>query len=159
MSTPPVTAPATGKPTANSRWALDIAPEASGSYTPLRGMNNFTPAINDTVQDASDYDSDGWGSDAITQRKWQNQGSVMRKEYAGAYDPGQEILRQAAWDKTLIRCRWYERGVTAGEAYEGLALVQWNPQGGDTTGLGTVNFTLLGQGAPQKITTPEGPGE
>lgn len=149
----------TGTPTVNSRWACDVNtatdPETP-TWTHIRGVNSFTPAVNNTTQDATDYDNEGWGSDAVTLRKWQNQMTLFRKEYASAYDPGQEALRTAADNLEMVHIRWYERGVATGEAYEGHALVQWEPQGGTADGLGTVNVTLLGQGARTEITTPEG---
>ncbi|WP_284291189.1 IPT/TIG domain-containing protein [Luteimicrobium album] len=52
--------------------------------------------------------------------------------------------------------RWYERQGSDGEAYEGDALVQWAPNGGDPTGLNSVAITLLGQGAREPITNPTG---
>lgn len=145
-------------PTVNTTWRLDI--DTSNTETPnwiqVRALNAFQPAVNSTVQDASDYDSDGWGSDAVTQRKWQLVGTALRK-YAegGAYDPGQERLRTAADNLDLVHVRWYERqGGGNGEAYEGFGLVQWAPQGGDPTGLNAVQVTILGQGPRTPITNP-----
>lgn len=149
-------APSTGVPTTNSRWQVDVDLDTaaySGNWAQLRGMSQFTPAISDTIQDATDYDTDGWGSDARTQRKHNSNGTVMRKQYAGTFDPAQEKLRQAADDNLLLQVRWYER-IVGGEAYSGYVLVQWEPQGGDAPGLGTVNFTFLGQGPRTKITNP-----
>lgn len=149
-------APSTGVPTTNSRWRVDVDLDTAnyaGNWAQLRGMSQFTPAVSDTIQDATDYDTDGWGSDARTQRKHNGNGTVMRKQYAGSFDPAQEALRKAADDNLLLHVRWYER-IVGGEAYEGYALVQWDPQGGDAPGLGTVNFTLLGQGPRVPITNP-----
>lgn len=164
-----VSLPEVGTPTVNSRWACDVNTGSSESpdWSKIRGINSFTPAVNNTVQDATDYDNEGWGSDAVTLRKWQIQMTVLRKEYSdaggegggAAYDPGQEALREAADGLDPVHVRWYERGVAQGEAYEGFALVQWEPQGGDATGLGSVNVTLLGQGARTPISVPGGSGE
>lgn len=153
-------APDVGTPTINTKWRLDVDTDATGetpTFIQVKGMSSFTPAVNPTVQDSTDYDAVGWGSDAVTLRKWQGQGTVMRKRYASAYDPGQEALRAAADDLSLVHCRWYERDsdgtpLDGGEAYEGYALVQWEPQGGGPEGLSTVNFTLLGQGAREVAT-------
>lgn len=149
-------APAVGTPTVNSKWRVDVDLDTTnynGNWAQLKGLSNFVPAVNDTVQDATDYDTDGWGSDAITQRKHASTGTVMRKRYSGSPDPAQELLRTAADSKVLVRVRWYER-VSGGEAYEGYVLVQWSPQGGDAPGLATVNITLLGQGPRTAITNP-----
>lgn len=62
----------TGTPTVNSRWACDVntATPETPTWTKVRGINSFTPAVNHTVQDATDYDDVGWGRDARTLRKW-----------------------------------------------------------------------------------------
>ena len=157
-----------GTPTVNTKWRLDIDTDDTGTtpaWLQVKGLSALQPAVNNTVQDATDYDSVGWGADAVTLRKWQVTGTCMRKRYddagTAAYDAGQEALRAAADDLALVHCRFYERGadgaaLTDGEAYEGYALVQWEPQGGDATALSTVNFTLLGQGerTPTTVTTP-----
>lgn len=146
------------EPTINSAWRLDV--DVSATETPdfvqVRAMSNFVPAINDTIQDASDYDSEGWGSDARTLRKWQITGTVLRKVDPAddSYDPGQEKLRSAAGDGSIVTVQFYDRTSASAEAYEGDAIVQWNPQGGDVSGLQAVNFTLLGQGARREITNP-----
>lgn len=146
----------TGTPTVNSRWRVDV--QIAGEWTQVRGMSSFTPALNPTLQDATDYDNDGWGADAVTQRKWQLQMTVFRKVYGAAYDPGQEALRAAADQNVQVPVRWYERGGTTGaEAYAGSALVQWEPQGGDPVGLGSVNVNLLGQGIRNVIEVPTTP--
>lgn len=151
-----MSAPSTGTPTANSKWRLDVDLDlagSSGNWAQLRGMSNFVPGLNNTVADTTDYDTDGWGSDAIMQRKHANTCTVRRNKYAGSFDPAQEALRGAADAGEVIHIRWYEREV-GGEAYEGYALVQWEPQGGDAPGLSEVNITFLGQGARTAIANP-----
>jgi hypothetical protein len=148
-----------GTPTTNKKWRIDLDLDLvgySGNWAQIKGLNNIGTPVNNTVQDATDYDDDEWGSDAVTGRKWQLTGSAFRKQYAGSYDPAQEALRAAADNLDLVHVRWYERGVTGGEAYEGFALVQWEPQGGDPTGLSSASFTLLGQGGRTPITNPSG---
>ncbi|MFF2621301.1 phage tail tube protein [Oerskovia jenensis] len=143
-------------PTVNSIWRLDVdlTPQAP-EFIQVRGMQNFVPGINSTVQDSSDYDAEGWGSDAVTMRKAQPTATLLRKENptTGAYDPGQEALRQASEDLELVHIRWYERKA-GGQAWEGYSLVQWAPSGGSTEGLQAVAVTLLVQGKPAKIANP-----
>ncbi|PSK95768.1 hypothetical protein CLV30_12820 [Haloactinopolyspora alba] len=144
-------------PTVASTWRLDVntGTEAAPVWVQVRAVSSFQPAVNDTVQDASDYDSEGWGSDAITLKKWQNIATLQRKvDSTFAPDPGQEHLRLAARDRELVHCRFYERYSAEGEAYEGKSLVQWAPAGGDTTALNTVQVTMLGQGARTEIAHP-----
>ncbi|WP_454044406.1 phage tail tube protein [Cellulosimicrobium sp. Marseille-Q8652] len=146
-------------PSVNTTWRLDVNTAAEGSpasWVQVRSLNSFQPAVNSTVQDASDYDSEGWGSDAVTQRKWQLVATALRKySSTNEYDPGQEYLRTASDNLALVHVRWYERqGAGNGEAYEGHGLVQWAPQGGDPTGLNSVQVTVLGQGARESIPNP-----
>jgi hypothetical protein len=151
-----MSAPTTGTPTANSKWRVDVDLDIaaySGNWAQLRGMSNFVPGKNDTVADTTDYDTDGWGSDAVMQQKHANTCTVRRNKYAGSFDPAQEALRAAADSLVMVRTRWYER-TSGGEAYEGYALIQWAPQGGDAPGISEVNVTFLGQGPREAITTP-----
>lgn len=144
-------------PTVNSIWRLDVdlAATETPEWAQVRATQNFVPGINSTVQDSSDYDAEGWGSDAVTLRKAQPTATLLRKENpsTGTYDPGQEKLRQCSEDLELAHIRWYERKA-GGQAWEGYALVQWAPQGGGVEGLQAVNVTLLVQGKPEKIANP-----
>lgn len=143
--------------TTASTWRLDVntGTKAVPTWIQVRAMSSFTPGVNDTVQDDSDYDAEGWGSDTVTMKKWQNALTLQRKKDAtGARDPGQEHLRAASISGATVHCRWYERFSIDGEAYEGDALIQWNPAGGDPTALNTVNVTMLGQGKRLELAHP-----
>ena len=148
-------APTTGTPTANSTWRLDVDLDANGAgnWQQVKGMSNFVPGKNDTVADASDYDTDGWGADAVMQQKFVLNATVRRNKYVGSRDPGQEVLRAHADSLELLHVRWYERTV-GGEAYDGWVLVQWTPAGGDAAGIEEANVVGLGQGARTAITSP-----
>src|SRR5690242_5245124 len=151
-----MSAPTTETPTANSKWRVDVDLDTSGytgNWAQLRGVSNFVPGKNDTVADTTDYDTDGWGADAVMQQKHANTCTVRRNKYSGSFDPAQEALRAAADSLEIVRIRWYER-VAGGEAYEGYVLVQWAPQGGDAAGISEVNVTFLGQGPREAITSP-----
>jgi hypothetical protein len=75
---------------------------------------------------------------------------------SGNYDPGQEKLR-AAHDKFgpdgIVQVRSYNRDGT-GPGKQGYAHVGWEPQGGDSAALETVNVTLTGQGERVEIPNP-----
>jgi hypothetical protein len=137
-----------GTPTVNTAWRVDVNTGTAEApvWVQIRGANNIAAPVNNTTQDATDYDSEGWGADAVTLRKWQITLGLQRKRYANAYDPGQEVLRAAAESLELAHVRWYDRSGADAEAYHGYAQVQWTPAGGDATGLQTVNVVLLGQG-------------
>jgi hypothetical protein len=152
----PITIPLT--PTANSVWRLDVDTSATitPEWTQVRGCQSIGPVVNDSVQDATDLDADGWGADAITIKKWQVVLACLRKiDETGAQDVGQEALRAAGEARELVHVRWYDRTPGGlGEAYEGYALVQWTAQAGTAEGLQLVNVTLLGQGAREEIVNP-----
>ncbi|WP_127572786.1 phage tail tube protein [Georgenia faecalis] len=153
MSTP------TLEPTVNSAWKLDVQAATPATFTPVRAINSLNPTVNYTTQDASDFDSEGWGSDAITQRKWQVTATVLRKIASGTTeDPGQARLRAAADAVELVTVRFYDSSFPGGEAFEGDCYVQWAPAGGPGTGLQSVNITLLGQGERRKIANPTAEG-
>ena len=130
-------APITGTPVTNSAWRFDVdldIANGGGNWVQVKGMSNFVPSIDSTVQDMSDYDTNGWGSDAVTFRKFKLSGNLNRNKYAGAMDAGQEALRAAAENLTLIHVRWYQR-TSGGLAYDGSVLVQWGDQGGGAPGV------------------------
>lgn len=145
-----------GSPQVATQWRLDIDQDLaafSGNFLQVKGANVLAPTVNLTTQDTTDYDVAGWGGDAPTLRKAQVTGTVFRKLYSGAFDPGQEFMRTCAENLSIVHCRYYERFAN-GEAYEGLFVVGWEPQSGDPTALITSNFTLFGQGARTTITNP-----
>lgn len=154
-----------GASTLNRKWYLDV--DTSATTTPswigVFGIKDFQPALGQTMQDDSDFDSDGYGSDTITQQKWSCTATLQRKATAAApdeYDPGQEALRLAGQDvggANRVHVRFYEVNGDDGpavEAYEGFASVSWNPNGGDQTALSTVAVVLNGQGKRLSIAHP-----
>lgn len=142
------------------KWRCDVNTGAIGSpvWTQVRAITAFQPTVTPTLQDDSDYDSDGWGADAKTMLKWGLTATISRKlgVTSGNYDPGQERIR-AAHDKFsvdgVVQVRWYDRE-GGPEAYTGFAQVSWEPQGGGTDAVDTVNITLSGQGARTEIINP-----
>lgn len=132
----------------------DVAPV----WTPIRAIGELKPALDSTLEDDSDYDSDGWLSDAKTAMKWSLELKLIRKIglTTEQYDPGQEFIRAAAdqfGTAATVNVRWYDRN-GGPEAYEGFAVVTWAPEGGGPTALDMVTVTLNGQGARETITNP-----
>lgn len=132
----------------------------TGTWTPVRGIQELTPAKEDNLEDDSDYDSDGWTSQVRTGQSWSLELKVARKAEGGTvYDPGQEIIRTASdqfgVDGTVL-VRWYNRDGGA-EAYQGRAIAGFTDDGGSTTALSTATLTLTGNGARTKITNPATP--
>ena len=134
------------------KWRLDIdtSPAKDGSsWVQVKGIQSLTPKIDPNMEDDSDYDSGGWGSDAKTGQKWSVEAKIIRK-YTGSnvYDAGQEALRaagEAFGTANQVHIRWYDRN-DGPEAYEGSAAVSWSPDGGSGTDLEIVTVTMAGQG-------------
>lgn len=153
-----------GASTLVRKWLLDVntGTTASPIWTPILGVLDFTPTLDPTLQDDSDFDGGGYKSQTVTALAWSATGSVSRKAQALAatqYDPGQEFLRLASLTMGIqnsVEVRFYE--VTAGgpttEAYQGKAAVSWSPKGGAMDALDEASFTLTGQGARTSITNP-----
>lgn len=135
----------------------------------IRGVKNLVAAVATTMQDDSDYDSGGWGSQTATKLAWTLTMTLARKTLliggnwtSGApkaqYDPGQEALRSVAstlGDSNTIPVRWCDMDPSARvEAYTGNATVDWTEAGGAMDALDDVNVVLTGQGARTAITHP-----
>ncbi|WGH92093.1 hypothetical protein QDX21_07055 [Auritidibacter ignavus] len=142
------------------RWAVEVQKIGStDNWVRVRGINSLTPGLDPNFEDTTDFDNDGWSSSEKTLQGWSLAIGYIEKVGAesNVQDPGQAILENASdkfGDASLIKVRWFERG---GErAYQGVAAVQYEPQGGGTSDLGTVNVTLNGNGKREPITHPGG---
>jgi hypothetical protein len=141
------------------KWRIDVNTGTTGSpvWVQVKGVTNLTPGLSATLQDSSDYDTDGWGSDEKTMLKWNLALTLLRKGADEATpDPGQEALRAAAdqfGTAGTAHVRWYDRN-DGPEAYEGFANVSWEPGGGGTGDLESVSVNLTGKGARTEIVNP-----
>jgi hypothetical protein len=153
-----------GASTTNRKWYLDIntGTTALPTWTGVHGISEFTPNLEPTLQDDSDFDSGGDKSSTVTARAWSVAMTLMRKTTAAsatAYDPGQEALRLASEEigvENRVEVRFYEMepGGPRVEAYQGFAAVSWTPGGGGMDALSTVAVTLTGQGKRTAIAHP-----
>lgn len=128
-------------------------------WVPVRGLTSFTETGDNNTEDDSDFDSGGWGSDVVTQRKWSLECEGKRKRTDSSTftpDPGQEFIRRAArlvgFDGA-VEVRWYRRDGSP-DAHRGICTVSEFEKGGEVTDLEPFTFTLAGQGAPVEITNP-----
>jgi len=153
-----------GASTLARKWLLDVntGTVASPVWTPVGGILDFTPSLDPTLQDDSDFDSAGYKSQTVTALAWGASFTVRRAAQAGAptqYDAGQEFLRTVSLTMGIqnsAQVRFYEvttSGPTT-EAYQGFAAVSWSPKGGAMDALDEVGVTLTGQGQRSSITNP-----
>lgn len=140
------------------KMALDVRVVGDTDWTRVRSVLTIKPEQTYSTEDDSDTDSGIDGTDFVNSRKGNITGTVKRTKgvLSGAYNAGQEIIRNAADNAGTpdgtIEARWYDR--TGGpEAYEATAIAQWSPQGGNKT-TDKVDFTLNIQGAKTTITNP-----
>lgn len=156
-----------GPTTTNRKWYLDIDSSggaATPTYIGVFGITQFQSQVAASLQDDSDFDGAGWGSQTNSRNAW----SIVLKAKRGVkkgstpkvYDPGQEILRvagAATGVANTVRVRWYEMEPNGPrvEAYEGYAAVSYSEDGGGTEALSMVSVTLTGQGARGIITHPD----
>lgn len=155
-----------GASTTNRKWGLDVQdPAAPGVWVPVMGLQESKPRPGEaTTQDDSDMDGGGFKSQTVTALTWGYDGKVVRKSLvasATAYDPGQEIIRKAALNlgsAAVIPFRYYEMepGGPRVEAYEGVGVPTWTPDGGNMESLDTVAISITGRGQRLTITHPEG---
>lgn len=158
-----------GASTTNRKWYLDVdtsaAPHTVPAWVGVFGIIDFTPALDNTLQDDSDYDSEGYKSQSKTASQWSLTGAVRRAVTTAdetEYDPGQEVLRLASDENGVansVPVRWYEMEEDGPrvEAYTGKGAVSWSPNGGSMDALSTANFTIMGQGKRTAITHPDAP--
>ena len=147
------------------RWYLDVnsGTYAAPTWVGVNGVTDFKAPLDPSVQEDSDYDSNGYKASTITALGWSIDLKLARKVTAAdplVYDPGHEILRAASilmGASNRVDLRWYE--VTDGgpvtEAYRGYAAVSWSEDGGGMDALASVSVTLTGQGARATYTHPD----
>lgn len=141
--------------------ADDTGTAVHPAWVRVGGLTQITPSVDTNLEDDSDFDGDGWGSDQVTQRKWKIECEGRRKRRADqpttyVADPGQEIIRAAGEVVGIgatVPVRWYRKD-GAPDAYTGYAAVQWGGGGGSVTDLEPFSFTLNGQGKRTAITNP-----
>jgi hypothetical protein len=156
-----------GGSTTNRKWYLDVntGTTALPVWIGVFGITDLTMGLDTTLQDDSDYDSEGYRSSTKTASQWNGTGTVRRGVTAAdptEYDPGQEVLRLAGDENgvaNVVHCRWYEMEEDGPrvEAYEGHAAVSWSPNGGSMDANSTAGFTLTGRGKRVPITHPDTP--
>jgi hypothetical protein len=155
-----------GASTTNRKWYVDVntGTDAAPVWVGVFGITDFKPSIEATMQDDSDYDSEGYKSETKTAEAWSLEMKLARKVTAAsstAYDPGQEHIRSKAIGKmgpaNQVKVRFYEMEPSGPriQAYKGNAAADWSPEGGEMDALDIVSVKLVGQGKLEAITHPD----
>ncbi|WP_275463375.1 phage tail tube protein [Streptomyces noursei] len=140
------------------RLELDMGKDGTPTWALIPGITEFTPKVEPTQQDVTTYDADGWSEQAVTMLAWSVETTLAHRAHpvTGAFNAAQEALRKASMSfgtASYVRVRYYDRNGAA-DAYEGAALVTWEPDGGGPDEVDTIKVTLTGSGPLTEITNP-----
>ncbi|TFV32296.1 hypothetical protein E4K10_18220 [Streptomyces sp. T1317-0309] len=160
MATPPQPAETETALARRYRLELDTSTTGTPTWAIVPGVQEFDPAVDPTQQDSTTYEDGGWADNTVTQLAWSIETTLLHRCHpvTKAFNPAQEKLRLAAETfgvPATVHVRWYDRD-GRDEAYEGYALVTWDPDGGATDDLDSVKVTLTGKGAKIAIDNPLG---
>lgn len=155
MSTPtPVTALA-------RRWRLEVdmsSAQDGTSFTLCPAVTDFTWEAPLNLEDSGTYDDEGWDGNTKTGQGWTVTATFNRKAAADstAYNAVHEKIRAAFFGSGIdseVLIRWMNRDGLP-EAYQGSAIPEWKPSGGDKNALDQVEVTFTGNGPLSLITNP-----
>lgn len=139
------------------RIDIDVNYPGAADWQQLTGITDFKPDVDPTMQDADDYDSDGWGRTEKTMQKWSVEMTFFRKQdETGAFPAAQEELRNAETKFGIdarAHIRWYDKSGAA-EAREGVGLVKWARANSAVADLDAAQVTITGDGPLTDITNP-----
>jgi hypothetical protein len=137
------------------RFKVDVSVDNT-TWVPLKGLTDFNPNENPTLQEANDYDSNGFGSYEKTLTGVKVTLKARRVLNAGAFDPGQELTR-ATWlqfgTAARIYMRFYDRNGAA-QAYSAQWLVDYNQSKTGVADIEEVQVVFTADGIVSSITNP-----
>lgn len=141
-------------------WRLEInmGTAEAPDWQLCPGVREFQPASEPNIEDSSDYDGEGWNDNEKTAQSWEVSVTIRRKanKSVKVYHPVHEAIRLAhfAWgDANKVHLRYMNREGLP-EAYEGRAIPNWQPAGGEHSALGEVEITFTGCGKLEPIDNP-----
>lgn len=145
------------------RLEIDTSATSTPSWALVPGVREFAPKYEPIIQDDRDYDDEGAPRNVKTGYNWSVELKLSHRAHpeTGAWNAAQEKLRAASEafdDDSYVHIRWYDRDGKP-DAYEGLALVTWTPDGGDGTATDVVSVVLTGSGPRTPIDNPAAPSE
>lgn len=145
------------------RWRLEInmGTAEAPAWQLCPGVTEFQWTAEPNIEDSTSYDTDGWTENTKTAQAWEVSATFNRKHTPDdtAYSPVHEKIRTAFFaygDASKVHLRFMDRNGLP-EAYEGKALVNWAPSGGEYTALDQVEATFTGTGPLTPITNPIAP--
>jgi hypothetical protein len=144
--------------------AWNPASPVAAVWQTLRRISAVAPGLTPVTASAQTYDDFGAPNDQKTSEAWTLAFSIQVNRLAsGAYAPEVEQLKtytepSAIGTLASAHVRWYDKPASgtanSGDAYEGYGTVSIERGNTDTSGVGTWNVTITGQGARTKIVNP-----
>lgn len=155
MTTPAETVTALAR---RFRLEVNLGTAEAKNWSLIPGMREFQPTYTPVIQDDRDYDDEGAPRQVKTAYDWGLTCKFSHRTHpdTGAWNAAQEKLRLASesfGDDSYVEVRWFDRD-GRDEAYQGLVLVTWTPDGGDPTATDVVSAALAGHGERERITNP-----
>lgn len=136
-------------------YKFDVSTDGTNWVHPL-GLDNLNDQLNPNVENANEYDSDGWSSSEITLYDWSLVTGMHRKKDAGVEDPGQKLIRDCRGefgDEARLYVRWY-RTDGIDEAWSGRAIVSVENRDTAVENIAGWTVTFKGDGPATKISVP-----
>ncbi|WEV41639.1 hypothetical protein OZX57_06515 [Bifidobacterium sp. ESL0682] len=137
------------------RFKVEISKDGT-TWNPLNGLTDFNPKFDPTLQDANDYENEGWGSKEITMNTWSLECKANRIITANRFDEGQELCRKCVGkfgEDARLYVRWYDRNGMP-EAHQGRAIVGYTQSKTGVADLEEVSITFTGDGVCEEIDNP-----
>lgn len=137
------------------RFKVDVSNDGI-SWLPYKGITDFAPKENPTLQSTADYDTDGFDSSEKTLTGWGLTVKSHRITNAGVFDPGQELVRATQFqfaELARVYVRWYDRN-NAPEAWQGRALIGYDQTKTGAADIEEITVTFTGDGAIAAIENP-----
>ena len=117
----------------------------SNTYTDIKGMENFAPSFDNTIEEWNQMDNEGWGSSLLTGKKWGL--TLSGKRIIG--DPGNDYLAgklMAMGQDAYVDFKWV---LPSGASIEQqMTISVTNVGGGDTTNVAGLEASLTSNGKP-----------
>ncbi|MFD9879995.1 phage tail tube protein [Streptomyces alboflavus] len=140
------------------RLELNTGTVAAPVWSLVPGVQEFAPKVEATQQKSTTYDDEGWADSTVTELAWSIEAKLAHRCHpeTRVFNAAQERLRVAAESfsaASVVHVRYYDREGRP-EAYEGRALVTWEPEGGTSDDLDTVKVTIAGKGPRKSIPNP-----
>lgn len=140
------------------RFQIDVSTTGlAGTWLPFRGVQDWAPKENPTIQSTLDFDSGGFDTGEKTVTTWSLVAKIRHILNTGTPDPGQELARVAGQyqflDASRLYVRYYDRFAGV-EAWQGRAIMDWTPSKTGAADVEEVTVTFRGDGILAAIANP-----